>query len=239
MGKKANGIIEDNFSWTLKDATQSPAFCECSHLARCLFYELHEHLNSDTRNNGHIFLSNRNATRRLVASPRRVAHAFRELVHYGFIVQTKGASLGTEGKAKSAHYRLTDAPSWNGDKKIPSTRDYRKWDGTLLDKPPRLNSERYRGSGKTKSRAPRGLHPVHHVGNGPVHHVGNGKPDFAANGPCTTGCTYLEKSSTSSLSFLPLSSTRAEPEPVNAPPNGQIIKRDGRFEAAGRVFMSR
>jgi hypothetical protein len=37
-----------------------------------------------------------------------IARWFRELQFYGFIVMTKGGSLGVEGKGKAPHWRLTE-----------------------------------------------------------------------------------------------------------------------------------
>ena len=55
-----------------------------------------------------------------------ISRWFRELQHYGFIVQTVAGCLGLEGKGKAPHWRLTDA----GYLKDDPTRDFIKWDGT-------------------------------------------------------------------------------------------------------------
>jgi hypothetical protein len=52
----------------------------------------------------------------------------RELEHYGFMVKVCGSFLGSDGKAKSAHYRLTDR--YYAGKEL--THDFQNWSGEIF-----------------------------------------------------------------------------------------------------------
>jgi hypothetical protein len=67
------------------------------------------------KNNGHVYMSQRDAGEELGHKNRNeIANWFRELQHYGFIVQTEGASLGVDGKGMAPHWLITDMPTRNG-----------------------------------------------------------------------------------------------------------------------------
>ncbi|MGB7042696.1 MAG: hypothetical protein WBD83_24350 [Xanthobacteraceae bacterium] len=55
----------------------------------------------------------------------RIARWFRELEHYGFIVMVTGGGLGTEGRGKAPHWRLTEEDYLGR----PPTRDFLLWNG--------------------------------------------------------------------------------------------------------------
>jgi hypothetical protein len=66
---------------------------------------------------------------------------YRELQHYGFIVQTRAGSLGLDGKGKAPHWRLTELPHEDvvevlgGTTKrtrFSATKEYLIWDGTVF-----------------------------------------------------------------------------------------------------------
>jgi len=62
-----------------------------------------------------------------------IANWYRELVHYGFIVQTEAAALGVDGKGKAPHWRITDMPTRKGSNELASpTKDFVRWDGVLF-----------------------------------------------------------------------------------------------------------
>jgi hypothetical protein len=86
---------------------------------------LKAHYSSTLHNNGRLFISQRNSAREIGSSFNQIARWFRELQHFGFIVQTRGGCLGIEGIGKAPHWRLTEC----GYMKDPPTRDMR-WDGT-------------------------------------------------------------------------------------------------------------
>lgn len=101
-----------------------------SHGARSLFLVLRRRLEKEARNNGRLFLAQNQACTELGSSKQQVVRWFRELQHYGFIVMTQGGSLGSEGRGKAPHWRLTDCGRKQGKEtfELP-TRDFLKWDG--------------------------------------------------------------------------------------------------------------
>ena len=117
----------------LKETMASPAWRATSHGARSLYTALKARYSSNLHNNGRIFISQRNAMREVGSWSDEIARWFRELQHYGFIVQTSGGCLGVDGKGKAPHWRLTEleAPGGrNGDTWMLPTKDYLKWNGT-------------------------------------------------------------------------------------------------------------
>jgi len=116
----------------------SPAWKAMSHGARSLFVALRRRFSQHFHNNGRIYLSQRVAAKELGSHHNEIARWFRELKFYGFIVMTKGGSLGVEGKGKAPHWRLTELGYMN---ELP-TRDFERWTGAkFVDR-------------KTKPRAP-------------------------------------------------------------------------------------
>jgi hypothetical protein len=106
------------------------AWKQLSFGARLLFVALSM---SCYRNNGHVYLSLRDAGEELGHINRNdLSTWFRELQHYGFIVQTEGASLGVDGKGKAPHWRITDLPTGHGGE-IRATKDFLKWDGAVFE----------------------------------------------------------------------------------------------------------
>src|SRR5262245_14662991 len=113
----------------LKDTLASPAWRAMSHGARNLYVALKARYSSNLHNNGRLFLSQRDARREIGSSFNEIARWFRELQHFGFIVQTRGGSLGVDGKGKAPHWRLTECGYMRDD----PTRDFMKWDGTPFE----------------------------------------------------------------------------------------------------------
>jgi hypothetical protein len=114
------------------ETLKSPAYRALSFGARALFLALRMRC---IRNNGHVYLSQRDAEEELGHKDRHdIANWFREMEHNGLIVQTKGASLGIDGKGKSSHWRFTDMPTRNGNGHLdPPTKDFLRWDGVLFE----------------------------------------------------------------------------------------------------------
>jgi hypothetical protein len=110
----------------LKATLASPAWRAMSHGAKSLYVSLKARYNSGQHNNGRIFLSQRDASREVGSGFNEIARWFRELQRYGFIVQTRGGSLGLNGKGTAPHWRLTECGYMND----PPTRDFERWDGT-------------------------------------------------------------------------------------------------------------
>ncbi len=88
--------------------------------ARALHIALIHRFNG--HNNGRVYLPSREAAKALGVSRNTVSVYIHELITCGFIVQTKGAALGVEGKGRAAEWRLTHLPC---DGKSP-TAEYRK-----------------------------------------------------------------------------------------------------------------
>ena len=99
--------------------------------ARVLYIALKARYGIKYRNNGRIFLSVREAAEVTGLNKDTMARAFRELEHYGFVVQTKGGCLGVDGKGKAPHWRLTELGYMTD---LP-TRDFLRWNGTKFRKP--------------------------------------------------------------------------------------------------------
>jgi hypothetical protein len=115
-----------------RETLKAPAWRQLSFGARALFTALRMRC---VKNNGHVYLSQRDAGEELGHIRRNdIANWFRELVHYGFIVQTEGASLGIDGKGKAPHWRITDMPTRNGNGQLDAaTRNFLHWDGVLFE----------------------------------------------------------------------------------------------------------
>jgi hypothetical protein len=118
-----------------KEMLRSPAWRAMSYGARCLYVHLKWRWSFKQRNNGHIFLSQRDAQEEMGGHAHRdsISRWFRELQHYGLIVMTNAGGLGVDGKGKAPHWRLTEA-EWpggrNGDTWMLPTKEYLKWNGT-------------------------------------------------------------------------------------------------------------
>jgi hypothetical protein len=125
----------------LKDTMAAPAWRTMSLGARMLYVALKCRYNPKQHNNGRLHLSQREAMREVGSWSDQIARWFRELQFYGFIVMTKGGSLGVNGKGTAPHWRLTEL----GCVCDPPTRDFAKWDGTKFN-------DAERRPRKTKSR---------------------------------------------------------------------------------------
>jgi DNA-binding transcriptional MocR family regulator len=119
----------------LKETISAPAWRAMSHGARSLYVSLKLRYSSNFRNNGQIFLSTRDAAKELGSQRDAVQRWFRELQHYGFIVQTSGGCLGVDGKGKAPHWRLTEI----GYMTDPPTRNFTRWNGTPFRKTKKQN----------------------------------------------------------------------------------------------------
>ena len=126
---KDKGRLEP-FVPLLVDTLRSPAWRALSHGARSLYVALRAKYSNNFKNNGKIFLSQRDAKRELGSGFEEIGNWFRELEHYGFIVQTAGGCLGVEGVGKAPHWRLTEV----GYMKEFPTKDFMRWDGTKFER---------------------------------------------------------------------------------------------------------
>ncbi|HEX2258028.1 MAG TPA: hypothetical protein VHG92_15265 [Afifellaceae bacterium] len=136
----------------VKDTLDEPAWRAMSHGAKVLYIALKRRVSKGALNNGKVFLSQRDAAEELRSHHNQIARWYRELQHYGFIVQMTAGYLGMEGKGVSPHWRLTE----HGYMREPPTQDYKRWDGVKFsDK-------------KTDSRAGKGAHSVPEKAHTPV-----------------------------------------------------------------------
>jgi hypothetical protein len=115
-----------------RETLKTLAYRQLSFGARALFTALRGRCN---HNNGHVYLSQRDAEEDLGRATRnQIANWYRELSHYGFIVQTEAASLGVNGRGKAPHWRITDMPTRGGNGQLdPATKDFLRWDGTVFE----------------------------------------------------------------------------------------------------------
>ena len=115
-----------------RETLATPAYRELSFGARALFTALRARC---FRNNGRVYLSHRDAGEEMGHGSRnQIANWYRELAHYGFIVQTEAASLGVDGKGKATHWRITDLPARKGNNELePPTKDFLQWDGVVFE----------------------------------------------------------------------------------------------------------
>jgi hypothetical protein len=116
-----------------QEVMRSTAWRATSFGARWLYVHLKRRWSFKQKNNGRIFLSQRDAQEEIGGSRDSISRWFRELQHYGFIVMTHAGGLGVNGKGKAPHWRLTEleAPGGrNGDTWMLATKDFNRWDGT-------------------------------------------------------------------------------------------------------------
>jgi len=142
--EQQNKILAPIYAKFYSDISKTPAWKALSYGARLLYLELQRQFIETANNNGKIFLSTRDAADRLGASQRQVWIWYRELEHYGFIVQTQPGTVGPHGCAILWH--LTDqAHGCLDGRPIKATKDYLKWDGT----PFRQNTTKKRKANRT------------------------------------------------------------------------------------------
>jgi hypothetical protein len=125
--KKDKGRIEGPFVPMLVETMQSAAWRAMSPYARVVYIALKSRYSFKNRNNGRIYLSDRDGAKETGFNKDTIARALRELKHYGFIVLTEPGCLGVNGKGKAPHWRLTEL----GYMRDPPTRDFMRWDGVI------------------------------------------------------------------------------------------------------------
>jgi hypothetical protein len=112
-----------------------------SHGAKWLYAMLLTRYNVKAGNNGRVYLAQRKATQMMRSGRKQISRWYRELAHYGFIIQTSGGALGLDGKGRSPHWRLTQFPAVQ-DVALPdgtarrmpvqATKEFLLWDGTVF-----------------------------------------------------------------------------------------------------------
>jgi hypothetical protein len=112
----------------VKGTIKTEAWKALSHGARSLYVVLRGRYNNKLHNA--VWAPTRDAEEELGRHSKRrnVMRWFRELQHYGFIVEVSPAHHGVNGHGKAPHFRLTE--EWFLGEK--PTRDFLSWDGTLF-----------------------------------------------------------------------------------------------------------
>jgi len=138
--KKRKGHLPP-FIPVIRGTLRSPAWKATSFGARCVYIVLRDFLRIDNTNNGKVYRSYRDIQADLGRGTlRSIGRWLRELMHYGFIVQTSGAYLGVDGYGIAPHWRLSECPSFDAKgNMIAATRDFDRWDGTLFVDPKKQN----------------------------------------------------------------------------------------------------
>jgi DNA-binding transcriptional regulator YhcF (GntR family) len=108
MSRKVKGRVETPFIPLTVSVMQTAAWRALTAHARVVYIALKGNWNNTFNNNGRIFLSVRRAAKELGFNKDTISRALHELEYYGFVVMTRGAYLGVEGKGKAPHWRLTE-----------------------------------------------------------------------------------------------------------------------------------
>jgi len=134
MKKQRKKFFAGPFVGVLKDTMQSPAWRAMSYGARLLYIHARGELRNDAKDNGHRWLSCRDAAKGIGTRSMDSIHRwFTENEHYGFMRKTGEGFLGSDGRGIAAKHRLTDYAYGTQ----PPTRDFMKWDGTPFVYTPR------------------------------------------------------------------------------------------------------
>jgi hypothetical protein len=113
------------FTPLFNETLDAPATRALSHGAFRLYVALKRQFNHKVseRQNGRIYLSQRDAQQEIGSNREEIARWYRELQHFGFIVMTTPGCLGLEGKGKAPKWRLTELP-YMGER---ATNDFLRW----------------------------------------------------------------------------------------------------------------
>jgi hypothetical protein len=126
------------FVMVTNQVLDAPAWRASSLGARLLYIALKRHYWPNSKNNGKISLSARQARKEIGSGYTQIARWFRELQYYGFIVMMHPGVLGVDGKGKAPRWRLTEVAymrgtSSKGSEDMP-TMDFLKWNGVPFGK---------------------------------------------------------------------------------------------------------
>ena len=120
-GKRGSLPKDQQFVQLINNFRAEPAWLALSFGARCLYVEMKALYNGN--NNGRLMCSARFAAEALGCSKNNLTGYFRDLQDKGFIIETKGGSLGSEGRGHGRLWLLTEL-GFMGD--MP-TKNYREW----------------------------------------------------------------------------------------------------------------
>ena len=126
------------FVMVTNQVLDAPAWRAMSHGARNLYIALKRRFWPNLKNNGRVYLSQRQAIKELGSGTSEIVRWFRELQYYGFIVMITPGCLGVNGKGKAPRWRLTEVSymrgtSSRGMEDMP-TMDFTKWNGIRFSK---------------------------------------------------------------------------------------------------------
>jgi hypothetical protein len=131
MNKQKKGRLPPGWIPVIKTTMAASAWRAMSTGARILYIELRGHLSNNYRNNGKVYLSDRDAAKAIGVTPGSIVRWYAENEHFGFLRKTSRGFLGIEGRGIADHYRLTEYPTFdNRGTHIAPTRDFDRWDGT-------------------------------------------------------------------------------------------------------------
>ena len=135
MSKKDKGLP---FVMVTNQILDAPAWRAMSHGARSLYIALRRRYWPNKKNNGRIYLSQRQAMKELGSGMSQIVRWFRELQYYGFVMMVEPGCLGLDGKGKAPRWRLTEVSymrgtSSKGMEDMP-TMEFMKWNGVRFSK---------------------------------------------------------------------------------------------------------
>jgi hypothetical protein len=166
MSKKNDKGRLPPFTPLLHATLDAPAWRAMSYGAGWLYVALKRRANSGPR----AYISYRDAIAVLACSRGKLREWFAELEHYGFIRLHAHGCLGTEGKGKAPHWRLTEKGQTSKASPEglfePPPNDFLKWDGTLFDPKPYRESHNKGRRTWTDDKIKK-QNPVSYVGNTP------------------------------------------------------------------------
>jgi hypothetical protein len=149
MKKKESAHPSGPGVWMPKSTLDSPAWKALSDGSQRLYIALKA--KADNKHNT-AYLSTREAAAAIGRRNRvKIREWYAELEHYGFTVMLSAGCLGTDGRGRAPHWRLTDKGTVRGGFEAP-TQDFLTWDGVLFDPKPYRDKR-----GKTESRHGRGF----------------------------------------------------------------------------------
>jgi hypothetical protein len=125
-------VFDGQFVGITAVVLDSPAWKAMSPHARLVYIAIKRNWDHTNNNNGRLYLAGRSGAEKTGFSPNTIWKCIGELIHFGFAVVTKGATLGVDGSGRPTYLRLTEM----GTRAEPvPTRDFLKWDGVLFDRP--------------------------------------------------------------------------------------------------------
>jgi hypothetical protein len=206
MSKKYKGRIDGPFIALMKNTIKTEAWKALSHGARSLYMALRSRYNLKTENA--VFVSTRDAKEELGrhSNLHSIRLWFRELQHYGFIVEVSPAHHGVNGHGKAPHYRLTEA--WHLGK--APTRDFLAWDGSPFTEKRKRDAPLF--PAKNRIRGYHGVTTVAPTGEPLVPEIGSAAAESGSHGVAMSD----ETGGSHGVAITSLTTSYAEPDLLSA-----------------------